>query len=68
MLPVECVFVVVTPVSCKTKQKKTVGIDFTCRIPERYPDEAPEVEVEATKGLTPKQVEELVLVAQTQVG
>eukprot|EP00752_Nemacystus_decipiens_P008210 g7342.t1 len=43
-----------------------VGIDFTCRIPERYPDEAPEVEVEGTKGLTPKQVEELLLLAQTQ--
>lgn len=45
-----------------------VGIDFTCRIPERYPDEAPVVDVAATKGLTPKQVEELLLLAKTQVG
>ncbi|CAN0262620.1 unnamed protein product, partial [Ectocarpus fasciculatus] len=43
-----------------------VGIDFTCRIPERYPDEAPGVDVEATKGLTPKQIEELQALAQTQ--
>ncbi|CAM9937686.1 unnamed protein product [Ectocarpus sp. 12 AP-2014] len=43
-----------------------VGIDFTCRIPERYPDEAPGVEVEATKGLTPKQIEELQALAKTQ--
>ena len=44
-----------------------VGIDFLCNIPERYPDEAPGVGVEATKGLTPKQCEELLLLAQAQV-
>ncbi|CAN0098869.1 unnamed protein product, partial [Laminaria digitata] len=43
-----------------------VGVDLLCRIPERYPDEAPGVDVEATKGLTPKQCEELLLLAQAQ--
>lgn len=43
-----------------------VGIDFLCTIPERYPDEAPGVDVEVTKGLTPKQCEELLLLAQAQ--
>ncbi|CAM9654179.1 unnamed protein product [Pylaiella littoralis] len=43
-----------------------VGIDFSCRIPERYPDEPPEVDVAGTKGLTPKQVEELLDLAKTQ--
>ncbi|CAM9649491.1 unnamed protein product [Ascophyllum nodosum] len=43
-----------------------VGIDFICRIPERYPDEAPGVDVEATKGLTPAQCEELLQLAKAQ--
>lgn len=43
-----------------------VGINFICRIPEQYPDEAPDVDVEVAKGLTPKQCEELVLLARTQ--
>ena len=45
----------------------TVGIDFICRIPARYLDEAPMVDVEVTKGLTTNQCQELLQLAKAQV-
>lgn len=53
--------------ACTLYPYSPVGINFICRIPEQYPDEAPDVDVEVAKGLTPKQCEELVLLARTQV-
>ena len=53
--------------NCSSLPYFAEGIDFICRIPARYPDEAPMVDVEVTKGLTANQFQELLQLAKAQV-